>query len=106
SWKFLTARETSFVVARIEKDRHDAIPEPFQLKKYLRNAFDTKVWAFAWLFMLCTTNSYAIAYFLPIILQKGLNFDIARAQCLVAPPYVAAAIVMFVQAILADKWRV
>lgn len=34
-----------------------------------------------------------------------MGFDVARAQCLVAPPYVAAAIVMFVQAVYADKWR-
>jgi MFS family permease len=102
----MTTREASFIVARIEKDRYDCILEPFQLKDYLRNALDTKVWAFAWLFMLCTTNSYAIAYFLPIILKNGMGFDIARAQCLVAPPYVAAAIVMFVQAVLADKWHI
>jgi MFS family permease len=106
SWKFITEREASFIVARIEKDRHDAIPEPFQISSYLRNALDAKVWAFAWLFMLSTTNAYAIAYFLPIILRNGMGFDIARAQCLVAPPYVAAALVMFIQAVYADKWHI
>jgi hypothetical protein len=69
SWSvpFLNEKESAFVVARIEKDRADAIPEPFHVSNYLRNAADLKVWGFAWLFMLTTTNSYAIAYFLPIM---------------------------------------
>lgn len=47
------------MVARIEKDRHDAIPEPFSITSYMKNALDFKVWAFAWLFGLTTTNTYA-----------------------------------------------
>jgi sugar phosphate permease len=73
--------------------------------KYLANGKDSKVWAYAALYMLTTTNSYSIAYFLPIILEKSMHFSVAKAQCLVAPPYVAAAIVMYVQAIYSDKWR-
>ena len=107
------------MVATIEKDRADAIPEPFRVGAYLKNALDMKVWGFAWLFMLTTTNSYAIAYFLPIMyvqcffkrrlanlidsLRVGMKFSLAKAQCLVAPPYVAAAIVMYAQAHYADK---
>jgi len=53
---FLTEKEVAFVVARIEKDRHDAIPEPFKLSVYLRNGMDAKVWGFAWLFGLTTTK--------------------------------------------------
>jgi MFS family permease len=105
SWSFLNQEESDFVIARIEKDRHDSTLLPFHVGSYLKNAVDLKIWGFAWLFMLATTNSYAIAYFLPIILQKGMGFDIARAQCLVAPPYVAAAIVMYVQAVYADKFH-
>lgn len=52
-----------------------------------------------------TTNTYAIAYFLPIILRNGMGFDIAASQCLVAPPYVFAGIVMFGTAWVADKYR-
>jgi hypothetical protein len=59
---------------------------------------DSKVWGFSALYLLTTTNTYAIAYFLPIILRDGMGFDIAKAQCLVALPYVAAAVVMFAQA--------
>lgn len=71
----------------------------------MRNFGDSKVWAFAALYMLTTTNSYSIAYFMPIILEDSMGFGVAKAQCLTAPPYVAAAIVMYIQAIYADKWR-
>ncbi|EXJ75775.1 uncharacterized protein A1O5_00282 [Cladophialophora psammophila CBS 110553] len=105
-FKFLNQKEVDFVVARIEKDRHDAIPEEFRLGKYLKNALDLKVWGFAWLFGLTTTNTYAIAYFLPIILNDGMGFDVAASQCLIAPPYVLAAIVMYLFAYLGDKWHI
>lgn len=75
------------------------------MRKYLANCKDSKVWAYAVLYMLTTTNSYSIAYFLPIILEKSMGFSVAKAQCLVAPPYAFAGVVMFVQAIYSDKWR-
>jgi MFS family permease len=103
---FLTESEAAFVVARIEKDRHDAIPEEFTLKKYLSAGLDLKVWGFAALFGLTTTNTYAIAYFLPIILEEGMGFSLAAAECLISPPYVAAAIVMFAWAYLGDKYHI
>jgi MFS family permease len=106
SFGFLNEREAAFVVARIEKDRSDAIPEAFSIRKYLLSAADLKVWGFAWLFGLATTNTYAIAFFLPIILEEGLGFSLAASECLVSPPYVAAAIVMYLWAYLSDKHRI
>jgi len=55
SLSFLNEKEAAFVVARIEKDRHDAIPEEFNLGNYLRCAADLKVWGFGALFGLTTT---------------------------------------------------
>jgi hypothetical protein len=104
--KFLNEEEADFIVARIEKDRHDAIPEPFMVGKYLKNALDLKVWGFAVIFMLTTTCTYAIAYFLPIILNEGMGFSVAASECLVSPPYVAAAIVMYAWAYLGDKYHI
>ncbi|KAB5576340.1 phthalate transporter [Coniochaeta sp. 2T2.1] len=106
SWSFLTQKEADLVCARIEHDRNDVEMTSFHLGSYLRHGLDSKVWGFAWLYMLTTTNTYAIAYFLPIILQGGLGFNVAKAQCLVAPPYVAAAIVMVIQGWFGDKYRV
>ena len=106
SWNFLNKAEATLVVARIQQDRADTYPEKFTVGQYLKNALDTKVWAFAWLYMMTTTNSYAIAYFLPIILRDGMGFSVAEAQCLTAPPYVVAAIVMAIQSYYSDKYRV
>ena len=103
---FLSNDEAAFVVARIEKDRHDAIPEEFHWVSYLKGAADLKVWGFAALFMLTTTNTYAIAYFLPIILNEGMGFNVAASECLISPPYVAAAIVMYTFAGAGDKYHI
>jgi MFS family permease len=102
---FLNDAEVDFIIARIDYDRADSKPTTFNLREYLANAGDLKVWGFAAIFGLTTTSSYAIAFFLPIILQTGMGFDTARAQCLVAPPYAAAGIWMYSQAWFADKYR-
>ncbi|KAF2850256.1 phthalate transporter-like protein [Plenodomus tracheiphilus IPT5] len=103
---FLDQEEVDFIVARIEEDRHDVIAEEFNLGKYCRCALDLKVWGFAMIFMCTTTVTYAIAYFLPIILKDGMGFSPAAANCLIAPPYVFAAIVMMAMAYAGDKMRV
>ena len=41
-----------------------------------------------------TTVTYAIAYFMPIILRENMGFSIGESQCLVAPPYAFAGILM------------
>ena len=46
------------------------------------------------------------AYFLPIILRQGMGFSIGASQCLVAPPYAFAGILMFGTAWLGDKYHV
>jgi sugar phosphate permease len=104
--KFLSQKEADFIVARIEQDRHDVVAEEFNLKKYLKGALDLKVWGFALIFMLTTTMTYAIAYFLPIILKDGMGFSPAAANCLIAPPYVFAAFVMMAFAYAGDKYRI
>ncbi|KAJ5108867.1 hypothetical protein N7456_005542 [Penicillium angulare] len=106
SWRFLNEEEANCIVDRIERDRSDVFVEPFSLKSYLAHAADLKVWAYCMLYLLTTTVTYSIAYFLPIILSESMHFSIAKSQCLVAPPYVAAAIVMFTEAAYADKYRI
>lgn len=104
--KFLTESEADFVVARIEKDRHDAFANEFKFVEYIKNAADLKVWGFACLFMLTTTVTYAIAYFLPIILKDGMGFGTAESQILIAPPYLLAAFVMYGFAWAGDKYHI
>jgi len=102
---FLNKAEVDFIVARIDKDRSDALPEEFNIRKYLANALDLKVWGFACIFMLTTTITYAIAYFLPIILKDGMGFSTAASNCLIAPPYIFAAFVMMLFAYLGDRYH-
>jgi hypothetical protein len=104
--KFLNQDEVDFIVARIEEDRHDVIAEEFNLKSYLSGAMDLKVWGFALIFMFTTTITYAIAYFLPIILKDGMGFSPAAANCLIAPPYVFAGFVMLAFAWAGDKYHI
>lgn len=50
SWKFLTEEECAFVIRRIDRDRLDAEPEEFTLRRFLKPALDIKIWAYAVLF--------------------------------------------------------
>jgi hypothetical protein len=104
--KFLNQDEVDFIVARIEEDRHDVVAEEFNLKSYLAGAMDLKVWGFALIFMFTTTITYAIAYFLPIILKDGMGFSPAASNCLIAPPYVFAGFVMIGFAWAGDKYHI
>ncbi|KAL2803131.1 major facilitator superfamily domain-containing protein [Aspergillus granulosus] len=105
AWGFLNERECAFILRRLNRDRADANPEPFNIVKFLRPALDLKIWGFALVFFSLTTVTYAIAYFLPIILRENMGFSIAASQCLVAPPYVLAGILMVSTAWVGDKYR-
>merc|ERR1711881_403243 len=67
---------------------------------------DWKIWMFAVQFFSVTTQAYSLAYFLPIILNETMGFDVGLSQLLTAPPYGAAGILMFVCAYIGDKYRV
>ncbi|KAK5572331.1 hypothetical protein LTR43_002063 [Exophiala xenobiotica] len=105
SWAFLNERECQFITRRIAKDRGDAELEPFNLRKWAASGLDLKIWGFALIFFSITTQAYAIAYFLPIILHNNMGFSIGAAQCLVAPPYAFAGILMFATSWAGDRWR-
>jgi MFS family permease len=46
-----------------------------------------------------------MAYFLAIILSDGLGFGVGVSQCLTAPPWAFAAIMMFATAWVGDKYH-
>uniref|UniRef100_A0A0B7JV72 Major facilitator superfamily (MFS) profile domain-containing protein n=1 Tax=Bionectria ochroleuca TaxID=29856 RepID=A0A0B7JV72_BIOOC len=95
SWNFLSEREYQWVIRKIAADRDDADIDKFDFKKWAASGLDPKVWGFALIFCFVTTTSYAVAYFLPIIL-RGMGFSVAASQLLVAPPYVMACITMMI----------
>jgi sugar phosphate permease len=85
SWKFLKPSELEIVINRVEQDRGDAHVTPFNLKSYLMEARDWKLWAFAINFLAVALVTYSVQYFLPIILQSGLGFNRTLSMCLTAP---------------------
>ena len=66
-------------MAKAERDRNDVLPEKFSVAKYLQNAFDLKIWAFAMLYLLVDLSTYAMVYYLPNILSQGLHMDLAAS---------------------------
>ncbi|PGH05697.1 hypothetical protein AJ79_06713 [Helicocarpus griseus UAMH5409] len=105
AWRFLNENECAFIIRRLNKDRGDGDAEPFSVGKFLRPALDLKIWGLGMIFFCLTTVTYAIAYFLPIILHDNMGFDVGASQCLVAPPYVLAGILMFATSYLGDKFQ-
>jgi len=102
---FLTLDEAKIVLARIDRDRGDAIVDALTVQTVLKNLRDWKIWEFAWLYMLNNTVTYSFGFFLPIILRNDMGYSIAMSQILAFPPYVAAAPWMFATAYIADRFR-
>jgi MFS family permease len=100
---FLKDDEIKIMIDRVDRDRGDAHITKFNIRSYLAEGKDWKVWCFAINFGLSGTKqteclaiimsadsftglvTYSISYFLPIILRDTLGFSVALAQCLTAP---------------------
>jgi sugar phosphate permease len=106
SFNFITERERDWIVDRVHRDRGDAHVPKFNLRLWLGGGADWKVWAYAMMFFNTTTVTYALAYFLPIILREQMGFDVGQSQCLVAPPYALAGIVMYSTAWVGDRYKI
>jgi MFS family permease len=105
SWKFLNDRERGFIKARVNADRGDVKTVPFDIGRYMRAATDLKIWGYAMIFLDTTTVTYALAYFLPIILNENMGFSVGASQCLIAPPYAFAGIVTYATGWIGDRFR-
>lgn len=106
NWAFLGERDRQWICARVQADRGDVTAPPFSIKGYLGAALDIKIWAYAMIFFNTTTVTYALAYFLPLILNGNMGFTVGQAQCLIAPPYALAGIVMYGTAWVGDKYHI
>ncbi|GAB7366182.1 hypothetical protein MBLNU230_g7742t1 [Neophaeotheca triangularis] len=105
SLKFMSEEERQLIIARVNQDRGDADAEAFTFKRWLSGGADWKIWVYAMIFGCTTTVSYALAYFLPQILSGSLGYDAGTSQCLIAPPYVFAGIVMYGEGWFGDKFQ-
>ncbi|KAJ5994684.1 hypothetical protein N7481_001661 [Penicillium waksmanii] len=50
--------------------------------------------------------AYLLAFFMPINLSAKLGFSVGASQALSTPPYFLAAILMYTEGWLGDKWQV
>ncbi|KAI1172175.1 major facilitator superfamily domain-containing protein [Nemania sp. FL0916] len=105
TWKFLSDKQRAWVVRRIQADRGDVEAPKFQLSKFLGAGLDWRLWAYGLIAFGSTTITYALAFFLPIILNEGLGYDVGTSQALVAPPYAFAGIFMYAMGWLGDRYR-
>merc|ERR1711904_293424 len=103
---FINSEEIKFIIRRINKDRSEASEEEWNFRKGAASGADWKIWMFAIQFFSVTTQAYSLAYFLPIILNETMGFDVGLSQLLAAPPYGAAGILMFACAYIGDRYRV
>lgn len=67
--KFLTDEETHLITTRIRRDRNDDIPDELTWKKAGKYVLDLKLWAFGFMFGTAGFGNYALAFFLPRLLQ-------------------------------------
>lgn len=102
---FLTTNEAAIILARIQRDRGDAVVDKLTKSTILLHLRDWKIWEFAWLYFLNNVVAYSWGYFLPIILRTDMGYSVAMSQILSFPPYVLAAVWMFGTAWVADHYQ-
>ncbi|OHW91842.1 major facilitator superfamily transporter [Colletotrichum incanum] len=104
TWKFLSEKETAWVISRVQVDRGDAELPAFSVRKFLRGGADVKVWALAVIYFNNALVNFSLSFFLPIILKDNMGFSTGQAQILTAPPYIFAAIIMYSTGWLGDRY--
>jgi MFS family permease len=75
SFRFLSTAEAHLARQRIQSDRDDVNPAPFDWHNILVNFLDPKIYGFSCMFFLLNLVSTSLSYFLPIILQSGMGYS-------------------------------
>ncbi|KAI1659477.1 MFS general substrate transporter [Daldinia decipiens] len=105
SWQFLSDRERSWIVRRVNADRGDVEAPKFKISLFLKGGLDLRVWGYALIAFCTNTMTYSLAYFLPLILNTNLGFDRGISLTLIAPPYAFAGIYMYIMGWLGDRYH-
>lgn len=101
---FLKPAEVQAILTKLERDRRDAEYDELTMAKFLSACKRWELWAYAMKFFAVTTIVYALAFFIPIILQ-GMGYSIGMVFLLSAPPAVAAVPWIMLCSWAADKYR-
>ncbi|KAE8268705.1 hypothetical protein A4X09_0g3644 [Tilletia walkeri] len=99
---FLKPEEKEMVLARIERERADATPDGLTWAKLGKYSLDWKLWLYAAFFMCSTLGSYALSYFLPVILGS-MGFRGKDIYYRMIPPYITVAPIALIGAYAADR---
>jgi sugar phosphate permease len=103
--KFLTEKEKAFVNDRLAQERGTDEHHRVTWKSMREDLKDWKVWACAWIYFSATIGTYALGFFLPIILKRSLGFSTAAAFCLAGARDTFAVVVSFTLSWLSDRVR-
>lgn len=102
---FLKPSEVKAIQDKLERDRHDSEYDKLTVAKFLEACTRWQLWAFAMKFFAVTTIVYALAFFMPIILQGSLGYSVKKTFLMSAPPACAAVPWVMFCSWAADKWR-
>ncbi|TLS25452.1 hypothetical protein PpBr36_07813 [Pyricularia pennisetigena] len=79
---FLTPRGQAHVLDRIDQDRGDAEQDKATGAKIFHHLPDCKSYFWAFNLLASAMPSYALAFFMPIILTEGMGFSTAHSMLL------------------------
>lgn len=103
--RFLTPREQAYILDRINQDRGDAEADSVTRAKILHHLADWKLYFWAFNLLASTMPSYALVFFMPIILRDGMGFSTANSMLLMTPPAGLALILALAAAWVGDKYK-
>ncbi|KAH7088023.1 major facilitator superfamily domain-containing protein [Paraphoma chrysanthemicola] len=104
-YPFLKPEEVKSIQDKLERDRRDAEFDELTGPKFIQALKKWELWVFAMKFFAVTTIVYALAFFIPIILQ-GMGYTTQRVFLLSAPPAIAAVPWVMLCSWAADRYKI
>ncbi|KAH7142772.1 major facilitator superfamily domain-containing protein [Dactylonectria estremocensis] len=104
--RFLTEQQRNAAVRLISQDRQERNEETLTVWYVVQTFGDWKIWIFAFMYMLCVSATYGMAYFIPLILNGQMGFSGALSQVLTTPPYFYATILATGVSWFSDQHRI
>lgn len=103
---WLSDRQRRAVIQRLDRDRHDAKQDHkvITFRQTLSYLGEWKIWYYAAIFGCATTTTYALAYFIPVILQ-GMGYSANKALIFSSPPYIVGIVYAIAISWLSDKTK-
>lgn len=101
---WLKPRELELVRERLMADRGEVLEDRVSKRSLIAVITNWRILSMAVLFLFPSSGAYAMAFFIPTILQS-LGYSVALSQILSTPPYIFAALLSITTGIYADRVR-